>query len=226
MFNFKTSGIAAGAAFILSFVIGLISGAGIAAVLLKAFIFAFLFFAISFFVLWLVAQFIPELLNLSEDEPGFPVPGSRVDINIGDDRIIGAFPSDNSDLLDDIAGRPSTPEKSPASLLDQGENAGYNEERDIGNDFGVQEDRAMASDFNEGTAKKTGPKELLPDMDGLTDGAPGSAFDGINIGAIGYESSGPRKPKSSSKKSEMAGDFDPKELAQAIQTVLKKDDKG
>ena len=226
MFNFKKGGIVAGAAFILSFIIGLISGAGIVAILLRALIFALLFFALSAFALWLAAQFIPELLDFSEDDPGFPVSGSRVNISVGDDRITGAFPSDHSELVDDIAGRPSTPANASVLPLDQGKNAGYNDESEFGDDLEVLESQEMGFGSTGGTAKRTGPAETLPDMEGLADGVPGSALDGINIGAIGYENSQPRRPVPSSKKQGMAGDFDPKELAQAIQTVLKKDDKG
>ena len=227
MFNFKISGIAAGAAFILSFIIGLFSGTGILVLLLRAFIFAVIFFVLSFLVFWLLAQFMPELLGASEDELGFPSSGSRVDISLGDDSVTGAFPRDNSDNVDDIAGRPSTPAKTASLPLDQGMNAGYNYEEGIEGDLEAA-DGSPNFGFNSETGKsgKTGSAELLPDIDNFTEETPGSAADVVNTGSVDFDSSTPRRPLSSSRKPGVAGDYNPKELAQAIQTVLKKDEKG
>ena len=226
MINFKISGAAAGAAFVLSFVIGLISGAGILVVIFRAFVFAALFFAFSCLVFWLLAQFLPEMLNPSEDEFGFPASGSRVDISLGDEGAAGAFPSDNSEMVDDIAGKPSTPSRTASLPLDQGEKSQYNDIEELGDDIGSLAGGNSAMDVGSYTAMPQGasPAGTLPDMDGLVDAVPGSVTDGVNTGVIGFDE--PRRPKSSSRKSEMAGDFDPKELAQAIRTVLKKDDKG
>jgi len=222
LFNFKLGGMAAGAAFVLSFLIGIISGVGIAVVLLKALIFAAVFFALSCLVLWLISQFLPELLNPGEDELGFPISGSKVDISLGDEQIPGAFPTDNSELVDDIAGRPATPAKSAALPLDQGENAEYNGEKGIEDDLGVLESPDFAP---EGMMGEVGA-EALPDMDGLAETESEDVTDEVAAADIDFESSESRRSSSSSKKPGMAGDFNPKELAQAIQTVLKKDDKG
>jgi hypothetical protein len=227
LFNFKISGIAAGAAFVLSFVFGLFSGSGILVLVVRALIFAALFFALSCLVIWLTAQFLPELLNPPEDDLGFPVSGSRVDISVGDERISGAFPQDNSEIVDDIAGKPSTPAKTASLPLDQKRNTGYNEKSVIDGDL-ESDDSGLYVGFNSGAESSGGESfaEALPDMDGMTESSHGSAADTVDTGDMDFDSSEPRRPKSGSKKPEMAGDFNPKELAQAIRTVLKRDDKG
>ena len=227
MFNIKISVIAAGSAFVLSFIVGLFSGIGIVVLLLRALIFAALFFALSFLVFWLIAQFVPELLNASEDELGFPSSGSRVDISLGDDSAAGAFPRDNSENVDDIAGRPSTPAKVVFSPLDQENNEGYNNIGELGGDLdAVDGSSAFGFDSNSGMPGRTGSAEMLPDMDSFTEESSGSTADVVDAESVDFDSSMPRRPKSFSKKPEMAGDYNPKELAQAIQTVLKKDEKG
>jgi hypothetical protein len=226
LFNFKISGIAAGAAFVISIVVGLFSGAGILVLLLRAFLFGVVFFALSCLIFWLLAQYIPELLGGSDDDLGFPVSGSRVDISLGDGPVSGAFPLDSSESVDDIAGRPSAPPRAAPLPLDQERNEGYNIAGEIGAEL---EDAGYGQGFGSGfggIAGRAASGDTLPDMDSLTEPTPGSAADVVNTGEIGYNSSEPRRPKSTSRKSEMAGDFNPKELAQAIKTVLNKDEKG
>ena len=226
MFNFKICGIAAGIAFILSIILGLFGGVGFLALILRAIIFAAVFFALSCFIFWLLAQFVPELLSGGDDDLGFPAAGSRVDISLGDGGITGAFPTDSSDLVDDIGGRPSTPKKAASLPLDQEDGAGYNANGEAAGDLkDAGGGMAFGASYG-GMSGRKGSGDTLPDMDSLAGSVPESAADMVNAGDIGFDSFEPRRPKSSSRKSEMAGDFDPKELAQAIQTVLRKDEKG
>jgi hypothetical protein len=227
LFNFKIGGIVAGAAFVLSVVFGLFSGAGILIILVRALIFSALFFALSCLIIWLITQFMPELLNPSEDDLGFPPSGSQVDISLGDDRITGAFPADSSETVDDIAGKPSTPAKSASLPLDQNENTRYNVQGD--EDGGLEVDNSavdMAFGSDAGMSGGGSFADALPEMDGISEGPSESAPQAVNADGIDIDSSEEWRPKSSSKKAEMAGDFNPKELAQAIQTVLKRDNKG
>ncbi|MCL1929290.1 MAG: hypothetical protein FWG07_10940 [Treponema sp.] len=223
MFNFKISGIAAGAAFVLSLVIGLFSGSGFLIPLLRALIFAIIFFALSCLVFWLLAQFIPDLLSSPEDDLGFPVSGSRVDISV-DGPVSGAFPTDNSESVDDIAGRPATLQKTASLPLDQEGNTVYDGE--VVGDLEAVGDGESEIGSGSGMFGRAGSTETIPELGGESENIPGSAADVENTGDIGFDSSGPRRPRSSSKKPDMAGDFNPKELAQAIQTVLKRDEKG
>jgi len=231
--NFRVSGIAAGAAFVLSLVIGIMSGTAFSVTLLRAFVFALVFFALSGLGVWLVSRYLPELLSGAEagggddlDDYDISAPGSRVDISEGEIPIEGAFPEDASDAVDDIAGSPSAgshaaPSREPAfsqaesSPLDQEKKTGYNQDRDITDDIGSLVDQG---DFEEGRA------EALPDMgsigENFTEGESGQSAEADSFAP-------PEEPRRvSSKKPTMADDFNPKELAKAIQTVLKKDEKG
>jgi len=229
--NFRVSGIAAGAAFVLSLVLGLVSGTAFSVSLLRAFVFALVFFALSGLGFWLISRYLPELLNDAEADGGggdmddydISVPGSRVNISEGEIPIEGAFPEDDaSDAVDDIAGSPSTPSSRESSLsqaeispLDQEKKTGYNQGRDITDDIGSLVDQG---DFAEGKA------EALPDMgsigEGFVEGEGGQSMEEDDFAP-------PEEPlRNSSKKPTMADDFNPRELAKAIQTVLKKDEKG
>ena len=221
MFNFKISGIVGGAAFILSLVIGFLSGAGLLVVLIRALMFALVFFGLTCLIFWLVAQFLPELLNGPEDDLGFGAPGSRVDISV-DSPITGAFPRDNSEVVDDIAGKPSTPVSLP---LDQGRNTRYNKDGDSLDDGEFADPKSFGSaGLDSGADSGMAKAEALPDMDGLVEASPDNTAGEIEADTSVFDE--PRRPISSSKKPAMAGDFDAKELAQGIRTVLKKDNKG
>jgi len=213
--DFRVSGIAAGIAFVLSLIIGILSGGGFLVPLLRAFIFAGVFFALSGLGYWVVSRFLPELLSEGggadgDDEFGIPAPGSRVDISVGSS-VDGAFPEDASDAVDDIAGRPSAVKKQRISPLDQNEDTGYNEERGF--------DSLAASESSEGASS-----DGLPDMGSLSEGS--ADEDDDDMGMDSFDPPPERQRRSSSKKPAIAGDFDAKDLARAIQTVLKKEEKG
>ena len=226
MFNFKISGAAAGIAFIFSLILGFFSGAGLLILFLRALIFGAVFFGLSCLVFWILAQYLPEILNIKEDELGFPVSGSRVDISLGDEKIAGAFPIDNSEIVDDISGKPSTQPRTAVEPLDQRKKAEYNKEGGIEGDFDALTGLANMPDSGIGTAGKAGSMDTLADMDGFTDNTLGSSSNAADKDTFSFESSEPGWSKSSSKQSGLSGDFDPKELAQAIKTVLNRDGKG
>ncbi|MDR1144308.1 MAG: hypothetical protein LBK77_08870 [Spirochaetaceae bacterium] len=218
MLNFKAGGIAAGAAFVLSLLIGLVSGTGFLVLLLRALFFGALFFGLSCLVSWLLGQYVPELLNGAEDDPGMSGPGSIVNIREGP--VVGAFPQDSSDVVDDIGGRPSArARQNPGNIpLDQEEKVDYTDTQDISDGLG---------NFSSGgfAGSSSGP-EAFPDMDGLSETFTPQP-EGFDAGAVSFDTPEPRRPHSSlGSKTTLKGDFNPKELAQAIQTVLKKDEKG
>jgi hypothetical protein len=77
-----------------------------------------------------------------------------------------------------------------------------------------------------GRPRRVASGDALPDIDGLAEDTQGSAAGVEDAEEISFDSPEPSRRTSSSRKSDMGGDFDPKELAKAIQTVLKRDDKG
>jgi hypothetical protein len=93
VFNVKISSIVAGAAFILSVLIGMISGGSFLIVLLRALICGIVFFALVAGLYVLIGIFLPELLQLGQDEESGDeenAPGSHVDISVQDEESEGA----------------------------------------------------------------------------------------------------------------------------------------
>ncbi|MDR2144413.1 MAG: hypothetical protein LBP29_08595 [Treponema sp.] len=234
MFNFKISGIAAGAAFVVSLLLGLVSGSGFPALFFRALGFGGFFFLLFCVVFWLVGQFVPELLSGSDDL--FDAPGSRVNISVGSGPIEGAFPSEDTDEVDSIDGKTArvfpgqlpvqADENADSSVsadkaLDQNDEEGYNKKGFV----------SAEEASGKGKGRNLGEADLIPEFDTLSE-----AF----LPDSGPEFSGqespdtavfdiPEQKKASSRVSQnqgFAGDFNPKELAQAIRTVLKKEEKG
>jgi hypothetical protein len=225
LLNFKAGGIAAGAAFALSVLIGLVSGTSFLVLLLRALFFGALFFGLSCLIFWLLGQYVPELLNGPEDDLDIPAPGSMVNIREGP--LAGAFPQDSSESVDDIGGRPSlrARQNSQDPLLDQEEKVDYTDTQDLSGGLGSLSSGGFAGS-SPGAPASSGA-EAFPDMDGLSETftpQPG----GFDAGAVSFDTPEPGRPRSSlgSGSAALKGDFNPKELAQAIQTVLKKDEKG
>jgi hypothetical protein len=86
--HYKTGGIAAAFAFVLSLIIGLIFGNG-AFALVRALVFAVFFFILVNILLIIISRFLPELLEFDLDTDGDSRPGSRVNIIEGAGTILG-----------------------------------------------------------------------------------------------------------------------------------------
>jgi hypothetical protein len=252
MFNFRVAGIAGGAAFVLSFLVGLVSGAGILVVLLRAVIFAVLFFGASCGIHFVVQTFLPELLSSTGEASVGDIldgaPGSRVNVTVGE-AIQGAFPTGDFDEVDNIDGKKRAPDPGSVSV------AGLSGLSDADGGFESAMPTLSAPPLETpsqplpkaaplpketplpgapleksggaGYTETKGPPEvadLMPDIDAL-----GEAFLPQAGGAAESEpvyDTPVQTISPSSKGSGLKGDFNPKELAQAIQTVLKKDEKG
>jgi hypothetical protein len=75
----------------------------------------------------------------------------------------------------------------------------------------------------------SGSFDALPDMDSLAGGFFSSSGDGEEAGESFDTGEGSRTPKRSpagNKTQKLEGDFNPKEIAQGIRTILKKDEEG
>ncbi|MDR0600202.1 MAG: hypothetical protein LBG84_09025 [Treponema sp.] len=233
----KVCAAAGGAAFILSLLVGLISGAGLAILLIRALAFAVLFFALFFLIFRLVEQFVPELLNPAGEDMDPEAPGSRVNISLESVPVTGAFPMDASDAVDDISGPPF---RDAAAPLDQDKNPGYTESQgpadDLGSfSIGLDDGLVLEDSPEKAPGSQPGPaaprlildegEEILPDIDSLA--APFVSPPGnTGPGRFTIDSPEPGKSPVRAGKKGLEGDFSPKELAQAIQGVLKKDEKG
>lgn len=241
MFDPKISAIAAGAAFILSFLIGIISGAGFVYILVRALIFAAVFFVLASLAYWLVTQFIPELMNGENpdtERAGDQALGQNVDLSVDDEHDIsyraasgpdaGAETEEtesimdnekndeDADILDTEVGDNPAAAGTFSSPLDQNDIEGYTD-NDVSESEKTGASPALPLDVVEDV-------DALPDLESMSD-----SF----ISPIGEESenddakadtvslySGTKTSRSSD------GSFDPREMASAIQTILKRDQKG
>jgi hypothetical protein len=229
MFNFKISGIAAGAAFGVSLFLGLVSGSGFPALLFRALGFGVFFFVLFNLIFWLLGQFVPDLLSGSDDL--FDAPGSRVNISVGSGPVEGAFPSSDTDEVDNIGdgaarafpGRLSAAadenadsSASVVETLDQDDKEGYNRKGSV----------SAGETPGKETGRNPGEVDLVPDFDTLSEAfLPDSGSGSPDTVAFDVPEQ-KRTGSGGSQNRGFKGDFNPKELAQAIRTVLKKEEKG
>jgi hypothetical protein len=248
MFDIKAGAIAAGAAFFISLLVGIFSRAAFPALIVRPLLFAVLFFIISALINMIISRFLPELLDSNDPGRGPDLPGSRIDIS--EAAIPGrasaplapsnfAQADDSEDNLGNITELASNAPAAPApgespsgggfandenSLpeftgLDQGGQNGYT-------DNGVPEAFGLPGDSGAGPEPLSGAGaqvDVLPDLDSLA-GAflPQSGEDGGET--VDYSTPSPaKKPSTSSKGQKMEGDFNPKDLAAGIRTILKKE---
>ena len=242
MFNLKINGIFAGTAFILSFLIGLISRTTMPMLLVRPLIFGVLFFAISTLVKMLISRFLPELLENDVDEDLF-MPGSRVDITEDDSQIEGLYggmrsavvgqgvvaakPDDSEDNLGNISDLASALHFRPniggeiQAGMDHNGKEGYTGNDDMGDFTGD----IQAKSSGGGRADFLSSDEVLPDLDSMA-GAfmPASSVEEPESNE--YIPSAPLSKSSSAKPPAWADDFNAKEMAQGLRTVLNKDKEG
>ena len=263
MFNFKTSGIIAGAAFILSFLIGLLSRTSAPMLLLRPVIFAVFFFIISNVIYILVNRFLPELLEKGgSDDDSLLLPGSRVNIVEGEEgnqaylqraaasgrAFMGAQPDDSDEGIGDVSvllsgrglntdsaedapsGLSSSGNPSPQETLDQNAQNGYTMPRDL--DAFAGADAFEASSANKPAVKSSQPEgpvvDMLPDLDSMA-GAflPSAANEGADTSDYSVSAPSPKqRPSSGSKAAGWAGDFNAKDMAAGLRTILNKDKEG
>jgi hypothetical protein len=251
VFNLKLCAIVAIAAFFLSFLLGLVTHATMPTLILRPVIFAVIFFGVSAFINILVTHFLPELLeeNMPEhDHDHDLLPGSRINIVEGDpgaldysqgiqaavpgQGFMGAQPDDNTDDVGDIsvlANQVSSFRAEDSEIpkgMDHNENSGYNEGTGMVNFSekvttvaqNVEPKRGEAFDDSE---------ESLPDLDSMA-GAFVSSSSQEDPDTTEYSVSAPvKKPSSRTNKGgEWAGDFNAKDIAAGLRTVLKRDKEG
>jgi hypothetical protein len=242
MFNVKLGLISGGTAFALAFLASLLLGhVGLAIALLRALIFAALFFGLGTGAWALINSFIPELLspdaqnNIVENVFSVgPEAGSQVNITV-DDQIPAnaALPQDSgSDMLDndevgdfaDLASGTVKKAVKPKKDIDQSFENSYTDDAErftpglldnkgggLGEfslDFG-----AFVSD-GDGTE---GPDSFMDSFSPFSSDSEHEDTEEIPM---------PERTVSKNKPEKLEGDFNPKEIAAGLRTVLEKDKKG
>ncbi len=220
MFDPKISALVAGIAFMLSFLFGLLAGASFLVVLLRAVIFAIFFFVFSGLVYWLITQFVPELLEYqspSSDLAQTEVPdlGSKVNISVGEEEPVPENTLSAQLMKEGLEEDEFISEKA----LDQKDEDGYTEQREV---------TARTESTVESSPSPAIPLGVIDDVDELPDlERMSDAFVmPLSEGSEGDEPSPVADISRPAKKSGSSAAFDPKEMAMAIQTILKRDQKG
>ncbi|MCX7025560.1 MAG: hypothetical protein NT080_13240 [Spirochaetes bacterium] len=202
-------------AFALSVLIGLVSRVGFAVLLVRALVFGVSFTAVPYLFSILVARFLPELLSDSPEsalatEPGRE--GGHVDIVLpGDDEIPDPVGTSDRHRLDGLPPDDGELERETESLGAESLIPGETGEQPAAS--GPARPPASFDDL-----------DVLPDLDAFA-----SSFEGPN-GIVGESSGssdgeGGLPAKRSSEHGAVSGG-DPVELASAIRTILKRDQKG
>lgn len=222
MFNLKWSAIAGGFGLIASLLVGIISGAGFPIVLIRAAVFGAGFFLLAGVFWFLISNFIPELLEPEAGNgEGGEIPGSRVDISVGDGQesaLPELYRDSGEDEVDDIerliSGKP-IPANNPG--MDQNGEDGYT--KNSGPEFQSEGQAASAGMTAVEDYDAAGP---LPDLDALA-GSFSAAREEAAEPEPEPERPVPERKPAGNKAQNVQGDFHPKELAAAIRTKISKD---
>jgi hypothetical protein len=204
-----------GGGFVLSLLVGLVTRTGFPTALLRAGIFGLVFFGIGCGLWFLISNFVPELLDTGKAEADVQndlgeTPGSRVDITLDDKKIL---PEMYRNLTHD--GEVGNIEDLVSGVFDPADAAPQG-------DGGQGIDQALEFGYNEG-ADIAPPKDSsggFPDLDDLAGSFMGDADEDP---MPAHEEALPVRSPVGNKPQELGGDFNPKELAAGIRTVLSKD---
>jgi hypothetical protein len=220
MFNPKISGIVAGAGFILSFVLGLATGARFPLLLIRACIFAAVFFALAGVGYGALQLYLPELFV--RDSGAAPVLGGQVDISIGDEEDAGGISLESGGLGEDLHEFLENPGNSGGDALDHTGEAVYTGEGTMEEIQGPSKPALPeVSGLSPGDVDSV---DMLPDLDAMS-GA-------LSVASTAGEGAGPPAssygggPGDRSKAQGLDENFNVNEMASAIRTILKRENKG
>ena len=245
MSNFKWGFLAGAIALILSFVVGLLNGASFLNIIIRASIFGVVFFGFGFGVRVFIYTFFPEILTVmadDEEQDTLARPGSRVDITL-DNANNFAMPEKYRD--------PDKPEEIgniedlAPGMLNNGSRkanasgAGIDQKQEDDYTYGVFDIQGIQDPMSEGNSQAEGKNSRaaqvftpsfgdgdgglggLPDLDALA-----GAFlsnDSDPSPPPPADSGGPVRAPLGNKAQPLKGDFNPKELAEGLRTILIKE---
>jgi hypothetical protein len=235
--DLRASLIASGVAAVLSLLVGVISGVDFLPLVLRALVGGLFFGAIVFGALFLLRRFLPEAFGAEAEEaqPG-QIVGGNVDIVLPGD--LPPSPEGQAEAEEDLESvvQPPMPRRArrPAAVVaeaddDEVEEALAEEVSPYASDSLLDgppadedEDAAVAAaaaaaSLPMRTSEGLDDLDVLPDLESLSDGFSSSPeADGTPVHEYGETERRPREGGS-------RGDADPAVLAQAVRTLLKRD---
>ena len=211
MFNLKLSALTAGLAFILSFLIGWMNHAAMPALIFRPILFAILFFGLPVLITLLVNRFLPELLEEAEPESDI-LPGSKINIqeeNQAAPPWLYAKPDESDESLGNISDAAFTGSNSAETAQEQPGVPGLDQNRQNGYNGGNK--REGDSGF-----------DVLPDLESLAGAFLPSSGNREEETREYQAADAPKRSVTGNKPQKLDGDFNPKDLASGIRTILKK----
>ena len=253
MLNLRIGGIVAGAAFVFSCILGLVGRTAMPLLLIRAAIFAVIFFVISALVKMVAGRFLPELLE--DDGSGgdeVSIPGSRINIMEGDSlsleggaadtgsASLAALADDSEEGLGNIADllriskAPRVSNGETQAGMDQNPQDDYTKEGETDKFSTLIPDEGSVPAFSSSGAEadeaefggSSASDGILPDLDSMAGAFMSSAAGGEPDTTEYSVSAPPPKPSSSSKTPAWSGDFNAKDLASGLRTILNKEKEG
>ena len=233
MFNPKVGGIIAISAFFISFLLGLLGRTVMPMLVIRPAVFGSVFFMLSAIISTLIGRFLPELFeeNAHESEAE-TLPGSQVNImEGGSDDMPPSYSAEPSQAAFGTgfmaAARPDEDDSSLGDISALTMNAGQSRVEDGGISGGMDQNTEDGYTKMEGSAGASmSSDEILPDLETMA-GAFTLSSSNEEQELTDYPISAPAKKASSrGKGTEWAGDFDAKEIAAGLRTVLNMDKEG
>ena len=253
MINFKWGIISGCAALVISVTLGIINDVNTLHIFLRALIFTVIFFGLGIGVYILINSFYPEILyadNEDETQEDANNQGSRINItlgntgeyavpelyrNSGDSQELGNI----NDLVSGVFKPSAVAESAPKQVwdskgIDRKEEEDYNE---LGSDFTEGLESFQFQDSPPETKESDSFEKPVftpsfgddsADLGGLADlesmaTAFSSGYGGDTSPSKPFEEGEPLRVNKGNKPMPMPDDFNPKELAEGIRTVLSKD---
>jgi hypothetical protein len=227
--DLRASLVAAGAAAALSALVGVIAGVGFLVLLLRAVVGGLAIGAIAYLGILFLRKTLPGAAGSAEasaaaafqdaaDEAGI---GANVDIVLPEEPAevegLGAAPAPKGPAPAKAGAAAEADYLEEASLL---EPDGLGAEAAIPTNAGAEDDGRPSPGFDE--------LDVLPDLDGFTDAFTASEFASGGSAAAGAERGAYARGSGGGSSSPRAGQegLDPATLAQAVRTILKRDQKG
>lgn len=235
--DLRASLIASGAAALLSILVGLVSGVGALALFLRALAGGLAFGAIVLGALFLLRRFVPDLFEGQGES--IPESGNSVDIVLPGDLPEGSEVLDSEsevgdavDIGDSAASSAAPPvqarpvrqptgdrkARQAVDLVEEAEEVGYGAEsllEDVGAADGLAASPPPPSSRGPGGFDDL---DVLPDLESLSDGFSPMAGEAQGEGSQDF-----RETRPSRSEGGKGTDADPMALAQAVRTLLKRD---
>lgn len=211
MDNWKIPAVVAGGAFALSFLIGLFSGALFGIILLRAFIFGIIGGGLALGVPIVADRYLPEVEESDESAPG-----SSVDIVLDQEN---PHTPGQEDFIQEVVEGPSGPKTDSEDVDSLPEDEGVSDLEAVDDGSGEAPSPPPATE-----SRKSGPApgslSGLPSLDGFEDSFSASL-------PADESGGGPSFVGGFAETVDVDGmEQDPREIAKAVQTILKKDQEG